>query len=114
MPAGNRRRLGWTAALGVVATLGAAPACFAGESAPRGVPHVLWSIPFVLLLLAIAIFPLVPIAHHWWERNWFKLLTGLLLGSVIVAYYGFRGYGYHGREPGLSTVTGVLEHAILR
>src|SRR3954469_22336192 len=98
----------------LVATLGGSPSTFAGETIAHAVPHLLWSIPFVLLLLAIAVFPLVPIAHHWWERNWFKLLTGVVLGSAIVAYYGLRGYGYHGRAAGVSTMVGVLGHALLR
>ncbi|MBV8316764.1 MAG: hypothetical protein JOZ53_17640, partial [Planctomycetaceae bacterium] len=37
------------------------------EGATRPVPHLLWTIPFALLLLAIAVLPLVPRAHHWWE-----------------------------------------------
>lgn len=77
-------------------------------------PNLLWSLPFVALLLAIAILPLVPVAHHWWERNWFKLLVGLGLGAIVLAHYGLRSYGYHGHSPGTPTVVAVLEHALLR
>ena len=39
----------------------------------------LWaSIPFVIMLLAIAIGPLV--AEHWWEKNKNKLIVSLVLG----------------------------------
>jgi Na+/H+ antiporter NhaD/arsenite permease-like protein len=78
------------------------------------VPHLLWSTPFVLLLLAIALLPLVPVAHHWWERNGFKLLVGVSLSAVVLGYYGLRGYGAHGHEQGMATVLAVMEHALLR
>src|SRR3954465_2130688 len=78
------------------------------------IPHVFWTIPFLLLLLAIAVLPLVPVAHHWWERNSIKLLVGLALSAVVLAYYGLRGYRVHGVPPGAATVLAVLEHAILR
>jgi Na+/H+ antiporter NhaD/arsenite permease-like protein len=67
-----------------------------------------------MLLLAIAVLPLVPVAYHWWERNSVKLLVGLVLSAVVLAHYGWRGYGAHGEEPGGATVLAVLEHAILR
>jgi Na+/H+ antiporter NhaD/arsenite permease-like protein len=78
------------------------------------VPHFLWATPFVLLLLAIALLPVVPAAHHWWERNSIKLLVGLALSSVVLAHYGLRDYGAHGAAPGGATVLAVLEHALLR
>ena len=78
------------------------------------VPNVLWSTPFVLLLLAIALLPLVPVAHHWWEWNSIKLLVGLALSAVVLAHYATRGYGVHGAAPGAATVVAVFEHAILR
>src|SRR3954452_13188533 len=81
---------------------------------PHPIPDALWATPFVLLLLAIAVLPLVPVAHHWWERNSIKLLVGLVLSAVVLAHYGLRGYGAHGEEPGGATVLAVLEHAILR
>src|SRR4051794_7805730 len=78
------------------------------------IPHVFWTIPFLTLLLAIAALPLVPVAHHWWERNSVKLLVGLVLSAVVLAHYGLRGYGIHGIPAGRDTVLAVLEHAILR
>jgi hypothetical protein len=52
----------------------------------NAVPNVLWSTPFVLLVLAIALLPLVPVAHHWWERNSIKLLLGLTLSAIVLAH----------------------------
>jgi Na+/H+ antiporter NhaD/arsenite permease-like protein len=71
-------------------------------------------LPFGALLLAIAVLPLVPVARHWWERNWFKLAVGLGLGSVVLLHYALRDYGYHGADAGWPTVLAVLEHALLR
>jgi Na+/H+ antiporter NhaD/arsenite permease-like protein len=110
------RRLACSAAPALVVSAArpglAAEAATAG--AGQGVPHLLWSSPFAILLLAIAVLPLVPVAHHWWERNWFKLAVGVALGGAVLVHYGLRGYGYHGRAPGWPTVAAVLEHALLR
>jgi Na+/H+ antiporter NhaD/arsenite permease-like protein len=46
--------------------------------------------PFVLLLLAIAVLPLV--AGHWWERNGNKALVALLLGVPTACYIGLKDY----------------------
>jgi len=42
-----------------------------------------WSLPFVLLLAAIALMPLV--APHWWERHYPKVAAALAL--LVAAYY---------------------------
>ncbi len=76
-------------------------------------PAIGWVAPFVALLLAIALLPLIPATHHWWEHNRNKLLVAIALSIVTVAYYWSRGVGFHGTEPGLATVTTVLSHAIL-
>ncbi len=81
------------------------------------VPHVLWSLPFAALLLAIAIFPLIPKVAHWWEHHHNKLLLGLALGGVVLGYYTFRGYGLQGNgehptAPGIPTLLTVVEHAM--
>ncbi|HEX6886186.1 MAG TPA: sodium:proton antiporter [Planctomycetota bacterium] len=54
----------------------------------------LWTVlPFVLLLLAIAVLPLV--AGHWWEHNKNKAILALVLSVPIVVYqvtvFGERG-----------------------
>lgn len=87
----------------------------AGVDATRSVaaPALYWSAPFALLLLAIAVLPLVPVAHHWWEKNAFKLLVGVLLGGAVLVHYGTRGYGFQGHTAGRESVVAVLEHALL-
>ena len=77
-------------------------------------PHIIWTLPFAGLLLAIALLPLLPHAAHWWEKNTNKLLVGLALGSLVLAHYALREFGHHHREAGLPTLLAVLEHAILR
>ncbi len=53
-----------------------------------GPPPPAWAvIPFVLLLGAIAVLPLVPSLAHWWEFNSSKLLVAASLGLVTLAYY---------------------------
>jgi Na+/H+ antiporter NhaD/arsenite permease-like protein len=84
------------------------------------VPHLAWTLPFVALLLAIAVLPLVPAARHWWERNRNKLALALALSALTVGYYGLRGTGIAGlgtghdaTAPGLATVAAVLHHALV-
>jgi Na+/H+ antiporter NhaD/arsenite permease-like protein len=81
------------------------------------VPSFFWIWPFVTLLLCIALLPLIPVTEHWWHKNSSKLLVAGLLGVVTVAYYWMRGYGFphgdHLLEPGLATVIGVLNHAVV-
>ena len=45
--------------------------------------------PFVLLLLAIAILPLIPAAEHWWHSNLNKFYIAASLGVITLLYYGF-------------------------
>jgi Na+/H+ antiporter NhaD/arsenite permease-like protein len=51
------------------------------------------TLPFLLLLSAIAVLPLC--AGHWWERNRSKTLVVLLLSLPVVAYLLF-GFGTEG------------------
>ncbi|MBI1899592.1 MAG: sodium:proton antiporter [Planctomycetia bacterium] len=62
--------------------------------------------PFVLLLGAIAILPLVPRASHWWEHNLHKFYVAAALGFVTLAYYLLAHGGGKTAE--------VLDHAILK
>ena len=74
--------------------------------------HPAWTAPFVLLLLAIAVLPLVPAAARWWHRNSSKLLVASVLGAATLVYY-LVWHGYHDAQPGLASVGGVLHHALL-
>ncbi len=56
-------------------------------------PHILGVLPFVALLLAIAILPLIRRAAHWWERNRHKLLVAGTLAAITLLYYGLRPVG---------------------
>ena len=84
-------------------------------------PHVLWIGPFVAILLAIALLPLIRGARHWWESNRNKLLVALALAGVTLLYYGLRDTGLALHEPGgaahtsagLPTVLTVAENAVL-
>jgi Na+/H+ antiporter NhaD/arsenite permease-like protein len=44
-------------------------------------------LPFVLILGAIAVFPLVPGISHWWESNLHRFEVAVLLGTLTLAYY---------------------------
>ncbi|MBR0238740.1 MAG: sodium:proton antiporter [Thermoguttaceae bacterium] len=46
-------------------------------------------IPFAALLLAIAIFPLVPFTEHWWESNLHRFEVAAVLGFLTLLYYAF-------------------------
>ena len=61
-------------------------------------PPISSFLPFVLLLLAIAVFPLLPRVSHWWEHNSRKLLVSLLLAAATLAFYAFLHAGV--REAG--------------
>ena len=78
----------WTAtALG-----GHAPAAeeHAEEAHAVVTPPPLWTVtPFVLLLGAIAIFPLMHSTEHWWEKNLNRFLVSVGLGAIVLAYYAF-------------------------
>lgn len=48
----------------------------------------LWTItPFVLLLGAIAVFPLLHMTEHWWESNLNRFLVAVILALVTLLYY---------------------------
>ncbi|HLE26205.1 MAG TPA: sodium:proton antiporter, partial [Thermodesulfobacteriota bacterium] len=51
----------------------------------------LWSIiPFICMLLAIAILPLTH--SHWWESNKHKAYVSTILGFPVVIYFLIRDY----------------------
>lgn len=60
----------------------------------------LWtSIPFVLMLLSIAVIPLI--AEKWWEHNKNKLLVGVILSVPVIIYMIVKGFAVN------------LEHTVL-
>jgi Na+/H+ antiporter NhaD/arsenite permease-like protein len=52
-----------------------------------GIPGIIWVTPFALLLLAIAVFPLLPATAHWWESNLHRFYIAAVLGAVTLGYY---------------------------
>lgn len=85
-----------------------------GHDGARRIPHLLWTVPFVAILLAIAIFPLVPSIAHWWEHNRNRLLISVILAAITCAYYLLRGWGFHHAEAGWPTLMSVLDHAVVK
>lgn len=51
--------------------------------------HLAAIIPFVMLLGAIAVFPLVRLTSHWWEHNHNKLLVAAGLAVITLVYLAF-------------------------
>lgn len=45
--------------------------------------------PFAILLGVIAVFPLIPQLHHWWENNLHKFYAAAALSAVTLIYYLF-------------------------
>jgi len=94
------------------------------EHAPRAsaaeVPAFYSVLPFVALLLCIAILPLSAKTEHWWENNINRLKVAAGLGVITLFYYAFLfGHGVenhlvHGvSEPGLSAAGVVFVNAML-
>src|SRR5512146_1314900 len=48
-------------------------------------------LPFILLLLSIAVLPFI--AHRWWEKNYFYV--SLLASLITFVYYLFIGKGWN-------------------
>ena len=81
------------AAAALAVSAGAAWGQAAGAGQPDGaaasayVPPLWAAAPFVLLLLAIAIVPLVGRCAKFWHRNRNKLLVALVLSAPVLLYY---------------------------
>ena len=76
------------------------------HAAPHAPPF--WGIglaPFIALLLAIAILPLLMWTHAWWESNVSRLIVSLSLAFCTLAYFAVA--------EGVQSVPAVLEHAIV-
>ncbi len=80
-----------------------------GAHATHEAAHMpaLWAVaPFVFLLGAIAVFPLMSVTEHWWEDNLHRLYVAGGLAVVTMGYYLLL----HG---GGEKVLSVLQHAVL-
>ncbi|MDA7980231.1 MAG: sodium:proton antiporter [Pirellulales bacterium] len=76
-----------------------------GDHAHEHAPPIYSVAPFVVLLLAIAVLPLIPRTHHWWESNANRFRVAAVLATFTLGWYLiFRGT--HG-------VTTVLQHALV-
>lgn len=73
---------------------------------------LLWSLPFALLLLSIAVLPLIHATEHWWEHNRSKLIVSGSLALLVCGYYLFRGTGFHA-EAGMASVLSLLHHSVV-
>lgn len=58
-----------------------------GHAASSGHPPYWMVTPFAVLLLAIAVFPLMPRIAIWWESNFHKLCVSIGLGVATLLYY---------------------------
>ena len=66
----------------------------------------LWSVlPFVGLLLSIAVLPLVSKTERWWDNNRNRLMIAAVFGGMTLLYYG-AAFGAH-------KVVSIMEHAVL-
>lgn len=100
--------------LGLVASLASGlPAWASIDSAQGFVPGVVWILPFVGILLAIAVIPLFSSWSSWWDKNSHKLLVSLALGGITCLYYLFRGVGFQAAAPGWPTLWEMLRRSIL-
>lgn len=53
-------------------------------------PPPAWTVaPFILLLGAIAVFPLLHKTKHWWESNLNRFYIAAVLAAIVVLYYLF-------------------------
>jgi Na+/H+ antiporter NhaD/arsenite permease-like protein len=85
----------------VTVSEGATAAAGGGHAAAGYVPPLWSAAPFVAMLAAIAILPLVPRWAHLWHQNRHKLLLGLVLAVPVIAYYYFL-------HPALTTAEGEV------
>ncbi len=92
-----------------------------GHSEEHSYIPPLWAVlPFIALLLAIAVLPLLSATEHWWHHNQNRFLAASLLGLLTLGYYGFfhpGGIANHfthtvSSTPGLETVFAAFSNAI--
>ncbi|NNM25758.1 MAG: hypothetical protein HKO59_07185, partial [Phycisphaerales bacterium] len=64
----------------------------------------LGTVPFGVLLASIAVLPLIPFTHHWWEENVNRLAVSMGCAGCTLAYYLWA--------KGPDSLLPVLNHAI--
>jgi len=87
---------------------------------PGYIPPVWAVLPFVFLLLSIAVLPLIPATAHWWHYNRNRFLVALVMAAIALLYYGLLHPGglenhlthQSGSHPGFATVATVFSNAI--
>jgi Na+/H+ antiporter NhaD/arsenite permease-like protein len=108
------RLVGGVAVSGSLVIAGVASAALLGEGhhAAEGgeaaaVPPLWWlgTLPFVAMLLAIAVLPLIRGAAHWWERNLHRLAVSAGLAMATLLYQLSVGGG--------EAVVATVRHAML-
>jgi Na+/H+ antiporter NhaD/arsenite permease-like protein len=75
--------------------------------APHAAPPALWGlgiVPFVVLLACIAVLPILPLTHHWWESNRNRLVVSLACAFLTLLYYALT--------KGSDTLLPLLNHAV--
>lgn len=106
----------WVLLLGLLLGLSGSPTWAntpaAHGSAPEIGTLVMWSLPFVAILLCIALLPLIPATAHWWEHNRSKLIVSGSLALLVCGYYLARHTGFHG-DPGFPSLLKVLHHSVI-
>jgi len=120
--------VGWPQA-GTREIVAASHAAAEARHTPVGVeaPPFWTVLPFILLLVGIAVLPLLPHTSHWWESNLNRFMVAGGLAGVTIAYYAFlHGAAVEGHWPvhhvvapaegGIQTglATTVLANALLQ
>lgn len=69
-----------------------------------------WSLPFLGLLLCVALLPVIPACAGWWRRNPSKLALSLAFAALVSGYYLMRGQG---AQPGLASAGAMLRASVV-
>jgi Na+/H+ antiporter NhaD/arsenite permease-like protein len=94
----------------VAALLGCDLLGFLGEAHPHvsGEAPPLWGvgiIPFAGILLSIALLPLIPATHHWWESNLSRYFVSIIIALITL--------GFVFLTQGAAAIGTVLHHSII-
>ena len=74
-------------------------------------PSLLFGLPFAALVLAIAIFPLLPHKYAaWWDNNRNKLIVSVALSLIVLAYYFLRSTGFAEHGASVHAVQLMRQH----